>query len=269
MTTSATPAPSFHALHSAPTPLLLTNVWDAASAALVASSGARAVATSSAGVAWSLGYPDGDILPRHELLDAVARIVAVVDVPVTADIESGGRTPAEVADTVTGVVDAGAVGINIEDGDRSVPDAESRIVAARRAAEGAGAELFINARTDVYLRGLVPASQLVSETVTRARRYLDAGANGIFVPGLADLDVIAELVARIDAPVNIMVGPGSPAVGPLAAVGVRRLSLGSAPAQSAYALIAAAARELEASGTYTSLGEGVDYGRLNALLERS
>ncbi|MFL0359380.1 isocitrate lyase/phosphoenolpyruvate mutase family protein [Curtobacterium flaccumfaciens] len=267
MNTTSTRAATFHGLHDHRSrPLVLVNVWDAVSARLVEDAGATAIATTSAGIAWSLGRPDGNTLTRAEAMDAVARIAASVSVPVTVDIESGYADDADgVARTVDAVLEAGAVGINIEDG-RLHPDAlADRIGAARRAAERAGVPLFVNARTDVHLAGLVDPERLLAETLERARRYRGAGADGVFVPGVRDVETIRALVESIDAPVNVMAGPGSPTVSELARIGVARISLGSAVAQAAYAVARQATAELLATGTYDSLAAGVDYAELNAL----
>ena len=267
MNTTSTRAATFHGLHDHPSrPLVLVNVWDAASARLVEDAGATAIATTSAGVAWSLGRPDGNTLTRAEAMDAVARIAASVSVPVTVDLESGYADDADgVARTVDAVLEAGAVGINIEDG-RLHPDAlADRIGAARRAAERAGVPLFVNARTDVHLAGLVDPELRLAETLERARRYRGAGADGVFVPGVRDVETIRALVESIDGPVNVMAGPGSPTVAELARLGVARISLGSAVAQAAYAVVRQATAELRTTGTYDSLAGGVDYADLNAL----
>jgi len=265
--TTSTRAATFHGLHDHRSrPLVLVNVWDAASARLVEDAGATAIATTSAGVAWSLGRPDGNTLTRAEAMDAVARIAASVSVPVTVDIESGYADDADgVARTVDAVLEAGAVGINIEDG-RLHPEAlADRIGAARRAAERAGVRLFVNARTDVHLAGLVDPERLLAETLERARRYRGAGADGVFVPGVRDVGTIRALVESIDGPVNVMAGPGSPTVAELARLGVARISLGSAVAQAAYAVVRQATAELRSTGTYDSLAGGVDYADLNTL----
>ncbi|WIB41845.1 isocitrate lyase/phosphoenolpyruvate mutase family protein [Curtobacterium sp. MCLR17_058] len=267
MNTTSTRAATFHGLHDHRSrPLVLVNVWDAVSARLVEDAGATAIATTSAGVAWSLGRPDGNTLTRAEAMDAVARIAASVSVPVTVDIESGYADDADgVARTVDAVLEAGAVGINIEDG-RLHPDAlADRIGAARRAADRAGVPLFVNARTDVHLAGLVDPERLLAETLERARRYRGAGADGVFVPGVRDVETIRALVESIDGPVNVMAGPGSPTVAELARLGVARISLGSAVAQAAYAVVRQATAELRTTGTYDSLAGGVDYADLNAL----
>jgi 2-methylisocitrate lyase-like PEP mutase family enzyme len=200
-------------------------------------------------VAWSLGAPDGDRVDVDEAVAAITRIVRAVDVPVTADIESGFG---DVARTVRLVRDAGAAGVNIEDGPAPRPE---RIAAAR----AAGGDLFVNARIDTFLM----SAGGVNETVDRAKAYLDAGADGIFVPGVADPDVIAELVSRIPAPLNVMAGPGSPSVAELAALGVRRVSVGHMIAAAAYSLAASAATEILTRGTYAGTASTLTHGDLN------
>lgn len=259
---------TLRSLHLQPNrPLLLANAWDVASARVVEAAGAAAIATTSAGIAWALGHPDGDAVPRDEAVAAIARIVAAVAVPVTADIEGGYAVDvAGVGRTVGAVLDAGAVGINLEDGALSPETAATRIRAARAAAGAGDGSLFINARTDVYLAGLVAPERAVDEVAERAHRYLDAGADGVFVPGVGDLETIARLVEVIDAPLNVMAGPGSPSVAELAAVGVARISLGSAVAQAAYAVAHRAAAELFGAGTSRASEDGLAYADLNALL---
>ncbi|RZB14736.1 isocitrate lyase/phosphoenolpyruvate mutase family protein [Streptomyces sp. F001] len=265
---------TFRSLHVPGRPLVLPNAWDTASARVVEDAGAAAVATTSAGLAWALGAPDGDLLERDRALAALAGIAAAVGVPVTADIESGYAPDAEgVADTVRAVLAAGAVGINIEDALyeagqgplRPVAEQAERIGAAREAADGAGVPLFVNARIDTFLRG----AGGVEDTLERAAAYLAAGADGIFVPGAVDPGIVKLLADGVDGPLNVMAGPGAPPVTELAALGVARVSVGAGLAQAAHAVVRRAARELLDAGTYESLAGGLDYGELNSLLGRS
>lgn len=270
--TSAQPdnARLFRSLHTRSAPLALANAWDVASARVIESVGAPAIATTSAGVAWSLGSPDGDALARDQALELISRITAAVAVPVTADIEGGyGQDAADVAETVTGVLAAGAVGVNIEDGTRTPDELVMRLDAARRAADRAGADLFVNARIDTYLLGLGDPDTRLAETLSRARRYVDAGADGVFVPGVTDSAVIAVLADDIAVPLNVMAGPGAPSVAELGAIGVARVSLGSGVAQAAYAVARRAALELAETGGYRSLADGIGFPELNALLSGS
>ncbi|MFE1790684.1 isocitrate lyase/phosphoenolpyruvate mutase family protein [Streptomyces sp. NPDC059525] len=268
MTTLLEKATAFTALHTPAAPLPLANAWDVASARIVEAAGAPAVATTSAGVAWSLGAPDGDALARDRALDLVARVAAAVSVPVTADIEGGfAADAAGVGETVAGVLAAGAVGVNIEDGTRAPAEHAERLAAARAAADAAGVPLYINARVDTYLFGLGESAARLDETLARASAYLAAGATGVFVPGVTDPAVIAELARAIDAPLNVLVGPGAPSVAELGALGVARVSLGSGVAEAAYAVARRAAEELLAGGTYGSLAGALPYSELNALLK--
>jgi 2-methylisocitrate lyase-like PEP mutase family enzyme len=245
-------------------------VWDAATARVVEAAGAPAIATTSAGVAWSLGAPDGDRVSRDLVLGVLARIAAAVSVPVTADIEGGyGHSPAEVAETVTRVIEAGVVGVNIEDGTRPPRALAERIAAAREAARTAGAGLFVNARVDTYLRGLGDPATRLRDTLARARAYVDAGADGVFVPGVTDPRVIKELVAGLTVPLNVMAGPDAPPVRELGALGVARVSLGSGVAQAAHAAVRQAARELHGAGGYDSLRQAIAYPDLDALFDRA
>ncbi|MEU5873455.1 isocitrate lyase/phosphoenolpyruvate mutase family protein [Glycomyces sp. NPDC047369] len=265
-------AARFRALHTAP-PFILPNCWDAASAAVIAAAGASAIATTSAGVAWSLGRPDGDRLDRDAALDLVERVARAVDVPVTADIESGfGVTAKDVAETLAAVADAGAVGVNIEDTVAETPgslrplaEQVERLGAAR---EGAGADLFLNARIDIYLAGIGDPDTRFDAVVERAAAYAAAGADGIFVPGVTDPDTVAALVQAIALPLNVMAGPGAPAPSALAALGAARISLGPRLASAAYAAARRATIALLEADSYEPLDDGVDFGTMQTLLDR-
>ncbi|MGI5346707.1 isocitrate lyase/PEP mutase family protein [Streptomyces sp. CA-250714] len=265
------PALAFRSRHVPGRPLVLPNAWDATSARIVEDAGAAAVATTSAGLAWALGAADGDRLDRDRALGAVARLAEAVRVPVTADIESGyARDSAGVGDTIRAVIAAGAVGVNIEDalygsGEgplRPVAEQAERLAAARQAADAAGVSLFVNARIDTFLSGAGD----VDFTLERAAAFLAAGADGIFVPGVVDPVTVKALAEGIDAPLNVLAGPGAPPVAELAALGVARVSVGSGIAQAAHAVVRHAARELLGAGTYETLAGGLDYGELNTLL---
>ncbi|NWL11680.1 3-methyl-2-oxobutanoate hydroxymethyltransferase [Paenarthrobacter nitroguajacolicus] len=263
-------AAHFRSLHTSQKPLALSNAWDVASARITEAAGASAVATTSAGVAWSLGIPDGDRLDRERAVAVVASIVDAVNVPVTANIEGGySETLEGIATTVTGILEAGAVGINMEDGSRDPAEFCARISAGRDAARSAGRDLFINARTDIFLTGAGRVEQQIAEVLARAEKYVEAGADGIFVPGASDTGTIAALTEGISVPVNVMVGAGSLNVGELGGLGVSRVSLGSSIAQAAYAVAQRATEELNTAGTYTTVEEAMDYGFLNGLLDSS
>jgi 2-methylisocitrate lyase-like PEP mutase family enzyme len=256
--------------------LILPNAWDAGSAAVIAQAGAQAIATTSGGIAWSAGRHDGQGLARAEMIGRVREIVAAVAVPVTADVEGGyGASPQDVALTVEGVIAAGAAGVNIEDsrvpgGPLFEPGEQAeRIHAARTAATSAGlAGLFINARTDVFLYGIGAAEAQPDDVLARCRAYAEAGADGLFVPGLLDLEAITELARASPLPVNVMAGPGAPAVAELAAAGVRRVSVGTAITQAAYTLAKRAATELLTTGSYAALEGVLDFGTINGLFAR-
>ena len=253
--------------------LVLPNAWDAASAAVIARAGAPAVATTSAGLAWSLGYRDGEQVPRADLLRLLRRIAEVVDVPVTADIEAGfGADESQVGRTVTGVLEAGVVGINLEDAPPDGPGlfdlsiAAGRIVAARGAAVAHGVpDLVINARTDVYMREIGSPQERPAEVLRRAEAFAAAGADCLFVPALADLVVLADLAARAPLPISVFTGAGGATVAQLQAAGVRRISVGPALALAAYTTANELAGELLRSGTLTASSPWLRYGSLNDL----
>jgi len=224
----------FRALHAGPKLLILPNAWDAGSARAIESAGAKAIATSSAAVAWARGYPDGQFLPFATLLATLGEIVRIVRVPVTADIESGyAATAAEIEDRIAGVLDAGVVGVNIEDG-TELPDLLcAKIERAKAVAARAGVDLWINARVDVYIRNLASGQEAFEETIRRAALYRSAGADSIFVPALVDGDTIAHMVPRIGLPFNALAWPGLPDAAWLESFGVRRLSAGAGLAKAA------------------------------------
>jgi 2-methylisocitrate lyase-like PEP mutase family enzyme len=261
---------TFRRLHAGPEILILANAWDAGSARLIESLGARAIATSSAAVAWSHGYPDGHALPVPQLLATLSAIARVVGIPVSADIEGGyASDPVAVGETVARVVDAGAVGINLEDGTASPDLLCVKIEHSKRAAARHGVDLFINARTDVYLHGLAEGAAALDETIARARRYREAGADGLFVPGILDTAAIRAVAAAIDLPLNVLAWPGLPAAAELRTLGVRRLSAGAAVARAALASARSFATAFLATGHTEPVAEGALSGReLNALFTR-
>ncbi|MFV3073627.1 isocitrate lyase/PEP mutase family protein [Niveispirillum fermenti] len=256
----------FRALHRGPDPLILCNAWDAGSARMIRSQGARAIATTSAGMAWALGIADGNHLPADLLLAMSAGIVkAVPDLPVSIDMEAGyNDDPATVADLARRVVETGVAGINIEDG-TDAPDLLAAKIAAIRKAVGPA--LFINARTDVYLRQLVPGESRVAEVIKRGEFYGAAGADGLFTPGLMDRAAIGDIAAGTSLPLNVMAVPGLPAVAELAALGVRRLSSGSALPQHLWARVASLAGAFLTDGASDPLWvESMAYPQINAMM---
>lgn len=227
-------AERFHRLHHDGL-LLLPNAWDAGTARLAQHLGAPAVATSSAAVAWSLGYADGDLLPVPLLLRTIESIARVLTVPLSVDIEGGySHDPEQAAQTIDAAMAAGAVGINIEDGSGEPELLCRKIEGARRAAARRGVRLFINARVDVVLHALVPAAQALDESLRRAALYRAAGADGIFVPGVVDAATIRALAEQVGLPLNLLARPALPGADELRALGVRRLSAGSSIAQAAF-----------------------------------
>jgi 2-methylisocitrate lyase-like PEP mutase family enzyme len=260
-------------LHHAKALLVLPNAWDVASARLIAAAGAPAIATSSAGVAFALGYPDGQRISRAEMLDMVRRIAAAVELPVSADVEAGYGTDADAAArTARGVLDAGAVGMNLEDVDDEgallpIEGHAARIRAARAAGDAAGIPLVINGRTDAMAAKALAPSARAGEAIRRANAWLEAGADCAFVPFVTDRETIARLAREIRGPLNILGGPGAPSVPELKELGVRRVSLGSAVARAAYGRARRAAAEVLESGTYRSIAEdAVPYAELQELL---
>jgi 2-methylisocitrate lyase-like PEP mutase family enzyme len=252
-------------LHRGPAPLLLPNAWDAGSAALLQQAGATAIATSSAALAWSLGYADGSALPHDELRAVVRRILRVASVPVTIDIEDGySSDPAQAAALIAELAAMGVAGINLEDG-TDPPELMVRKIAAARQALG-GTPLFINARTDVYLRGLGEGEVAVAMTIDRLQRYQAAGASGAFVPGLLDPAPVARIVSNVDLPLNLMLGGASPPMEPLAAAGARRFSIGPALYLACHAQAVAIAQQLLQQGGTDGLGgHALNYAGVNRL----
>ncbi len=266
---------TFRQMHRGPKVLVLPNVWDVASARIIEEAGYGAIATSSAGVAFSLGYPDGQKISREEMLARVARICKAVRVPVTADVEAGyGDRPEDAAATAAGVIEAGAIGMNLEDGtgDPGRPLADlslqlEKIRAIREAAMRTGVLLVLNARTDVYLDEVGPSEGRYDLTLQRALAFRDAGADCVFVPGLRDPATIARLVNEVKCPINILAGAGFPPVPELEKLGVARVSLGSSPMRAALGLLRTLARELQSSGTYSSLDGAPSHAEVNRMME--
>ena len=252
-------AEQLRALHRAPPIFVLPNAWDAASARVFEAEGFPAIATTSAGVAASLGYPDGGLVPSREMIEAVARIARAVKVPVTADIEHAyAATPDAVAEVVLRVIAAGAVGINLEDYVPGAPDLEplalqvGKITAVLKAANTAGVRVVINARTDIFLRGLGADATRLDVAIARGQAFLAAGADCVFLPGVRDRETIGALVRGIGGPINVLAVDGTPPIAELEALGVARVSLGSGPMRAALAVVRDVARELKEHGTYSA-----------------
>ncbi|MBV1925970.1 MAG: isocitrate lyase/phosphoenolpyruvate mutase family protein [Rhodobacteraceae bacterium] len=231
-------AAQFAALHKPKAPLVLYNVWDTGSAQAVAKGGATAIATGSWSVASAQGFGDGQAMPLEQSLTILENITRTIDLPVTFDFEAGyADALADLAENTRRVAEAGAIGINFEDqvigGDGLVPiiDQCARIATIRQVADDVGIALFINARTDVFLKGVTPDihPDLMDEAQTRAKAYAEAGADGIFVPGLADADLIGQFCKNTPLPVNIMCNANSPDIATLTDLGAARISHGPGP----------------------------------------
>jgi 2-methylisocitrate lyase-like PEP mutase family enzyme len=270
-------AEEFRRMHGRGRILLLPNAWDAVSARIFEAAGFEAIATTSAGVAYALGYPDGELVPRDEMIAAVARIARVVDIPVTADMESGfAQSPAEVAETVKLVISAGALGINLEDTVHGagrtlyeIPDAVERVRSARAAANAAGVPIVINARTDVYLLGIGEKAARFNHAVNRLNAYRAAGADCLYAMGYFDVDTIGRLTKAVNGPLNVMGLPGTPAVAELERLGVARVSTASGPARVAMTATRDSAVELLRSGGFEVFGGNtMSHQEANALMAK-
>ncbi len=255
----------FHKLHE--DLLILPNAWDAASARVTQDAGAKAIATSSAAVAWAQGYADGHHFPVEKLIATVQAIARAVDIPITCDAEGGySDDPKQAAENVAALIDAGAVGINLEDGKQPHELHLRKIEAIRTIAEKKSVNLFINARTDVILKQLVPAEQAIEETLRRAAAIERAGASGLFVPGIADSAQISAVVRGTKLPLNIMARPGAPPAIQLRELGVRRVSAATALFNAAMAAAREAAedflRDADSEVLWQRRGSPPDYNKL-------
>ena len=267
-------AEQFLAMHSAAGALVLLNVWDVASARIIEEAGFPAIATTSAGIAFAQGYPDGQKIGAEQMIDAVAHIANAVRVPVTADVEAGyGQKVEDARRTAQRIVDAGAVGMNFEDatGDASrlLTDLTlqvERIRAIRETAEKSCVPLVLNARTDVYLAQVGDPATRYDETVRRLAAFRDAGADCVFVPGVRNAETIGRIVADLKCPVNILAVPGAPSIPELIALGVKRVSLGSGPMRASMGFLRRLADEVKASGTYRSLDGAPSHAEMNQLM---
>jgi 2-methylisocitrate lyase-like PEP mutase family enzyme len=267
-------AEAFRAMHRGQRILLLPNVWDVASARIFEEAGFGAIATTSAGIAFALGYQDGQRISRNEMLQAVSRIAAALNVPVTADVEAGyGDRPEDAAQTARAVIESGAVGMNLEDasGGPNHPLVDlalqlEKIAAVRQFAQTAGVPIVLNARTDVYLLQVGPAEKRYDQALRRLAAFRDAGADCAFLPGLRDVATIGRLVKDLKFPLNILAGPGSPSVPELQQLGVARVSLGSSPMRATLGLLGRMAEELKTTGTYRSLENAPSHDDVNRMM---
>ncbi|MFZ0639420.1 MAG: isocitrate lyase/phosphoenolpyruvate mutase family protein [Candidatus Acidiferrales bacterium] len=276
-TVQAEKAAKLLALHHGPHILLLPNAWDVASARIFEDAGFPAIATSSAAVANSLGYPDGQNISRDEMLEVVARIARAVSAPVTADMEAGyGKTPEDLAQTAVAIIEAGAVGCNIEDlvqegsGELFPIELQQRKIRAMvDAAKKLGVHLVINARTDIYLEGIGEPATRAERTIERLNAYRDAGAESLFAPGLKDPATIAQLTRSVRGPLNILGTAGAPSVHELEKLGVARVSVGSGPMRACMGLTQRIAKHLRDKGTLEIMTDGaMPYVEANRLLAK-
>jgi 2-methylisocitrate lyase-like PEP mutase family enzyme len=270
-------AEQFRKLHHGPRILVLPNAWDVASARILEELGYPAIATTSAGIAFSLGYPDGQRVSREQMLEVVARIARAVRIPVTADMEAGyGTTVQDMSGTAKALIAAGAIGMNLEDvtgedesSQVNVALQVQKIQAIRETASSLGVPLVLNARTDVYLMPIGPAETRFDRTVERLRAYRQAGADCFFAPGVQDRETIAKLVRAIDAPLNILLVPGCPPLRELEKLGVARASTGSSAMRATLGLLRRIGKELMEAGTYSCLQDGaVPFAEVNQILAR-
>jgi 2-methylisocitrate lyase-like PEP mutase family enzyme len=269
-------ARQFLELHRGSKILVLPNAWDVASARIFEDAGFPAIGTTSAGVAFSLGYPDGQKISRGEMLAVVRRIAEAVEVPVTADVEAGfGSTPEEVADTAREVIAAGAVGMNLEDGVEEKPDLladvnrqKEIIGAVLEVAERAGVPFVLNARTDIFLYGIGPAETRLARAIERLNAYHAAGAPVLFAPGVKDKETIAQLARGLAGPLNILATVGTPPVAELQQLGVARVSVGSGPMRATLGFLGRMARQLREDGAFTMMMDGaLPYADANRLVQ--
>src|SRR6185369_11588505 len=257
---------TFRKLHNTATPLLLPNAWDAGSARLFESLGATAIATTSAGVAWALGYPDGYKLPTDVAIGLAANIGRVLKVPLTIDIEAGyWDDPKHVAETVLRLIDVGVVGINLEDGPKPASLLASKIERIKSEAAKRDVDIFINARTDVFLAGLVEKPQRVEETLKRAALYKDAGTDGLFVPAVVAPEQIASIAQGINMPLNVLAWEGLPTAADLGKLGVHRLRAGSGIAQVLWQQAQTLAKAFLEGGKSEDLKGQMPYSQLQGL----
>jgi 2-methylisocitrate lyase-like PEP mutase family enzyme len=267
----------FLSLHQGPRILVLPNAWDVASARIFEDAGFPAIATTSSGIANSLGYPDGQVIERDEMLEVVARIVRAVSVPVTADMEAGyGATPDDMAATARAAIEAGAVGLNLEDaiGEGSgklfdVPLQTEKIRAMLAAGKKMGVELVLNARTDIYLEEVGEPSTRAARTIERLNAYREAGAASLFVPGVKDAAAIEQFVHGVRGPLNILGVAGAPPVSALEKMGVARVSIGGGAMRVTMAVVSRIAKRLRDEGDFTALfGEAMPFTEANRLMTK-
>lgn len=261
-------AAAFHQLHHADQILILPNCWDALSAVVLKEAGAKAIATTSAGLAWAHGYADGEKLPVDRLIHAVREITRIIDLPVTVDLESGFSDDLSTfATTIEAVIDAGAVGINLEDGTKTPELLVSKISVVKEVASRKDVPLFLNARTDVILLSLVSEAEAVKEVIRRGTLYRKAGGDGFFVPGLVQLDKIRTIVESVDLPLNVLATRGVVTIPEIEKAGAKRFSVGARLTEAVFGRLNQLATELLRGHSLEGLfAESLPFAEINKLL---
>ncbi len=266
----------FRALHNGPNTMILPNAWDVISAKMFEECGCEAIGTTSAGIAMSLGYPDGQEIPFETMLRIIKNMVNAVDAPVSADLESGyGKTIKEVLHTIEQVISAGVVGINLEDatGDASSPIYDpqlqkEKIAAIREYCNSIGFPLFINARTDIFWLNIGEPESRIDEAIYRVKLYEEAGADCVFVPALKDRDDIKKLRDSVNCPINLLVVPGLPSLEELSEIGIERVSTGSSPFRASVSLLKQIGDEIVNQRTFNKITDNVlSYGEVSTLVK--
>jgi 2-methylisocitrate lyase-like PEP mutase family enzyme len=268
-TSTQAKAAAFHELHHSDQILVLPNCWDVLSAVILKEAGAKAIATTSAGLAWAHGYADGEQLPVDVLIRSVGEITRAIDLPVTVDLESGYSDDlATLARTIEAVIDVGAVGINLEDGSKTPELLVSKIGVVKEVARRKDVPFFLNARTDVVLRSLVSEPEAVKEVIRRGNLYRKAGGDGFFVPGLVQLDKIRTTVESVDLPLNVLATRGVAAIAEIEKTGAKRLSVGARLTEAVFSRLSQLATKLFDDRSLEGLfAEKLTFAEINRLLQ--
>jgi len=254
MSTQSERLSQFRALHAPGRMLVLPNAWDAASARMAQELGAEAIATSSAALAWCHGYSDREYMPTAVALGAAREVIRVLSIPMSVDSEAGySDDPAKAASHVLSLIDAGVAGINLEDGTSPPELLCAKIRAIKEAAKAKGADIFVNARCDVYLQNLARDERKLEESLRRGKQYAEAGADGLFMPAMNTLADIGAVVSTIDLPLNILIMRATPSLAELKAAGVRRVSAGALIGRAAYGQAHHAIKMLLSDGKYDAI----------------
>ncbi|WP_368296960.1 isocitrate lyase/phosphoenolpyruvate mutase family protein [Cytobacillus firmus] len=270
-------ANTFHRLHQQSSTFVLPNAWDVISAKMFEECGFKAIGTTSAGIAASLGYLDGQSIPLNKMVETIENIAKSVNVPVSADIEAGyGVTVEEILETVKAVAAAGAIGINLEDGtgdpNRPIFDISSqveKIAAIKELSESSNMRLFINARTDLFWLNAGDSSTRLREAVMRAKAFQDAGADCIFIPGLTDRKDIKKIREEVPCPINLLIDPEMPSISELSEIGIERLSCGSVPFRATLTYLRTISEEIVNRQTFHQMtnGDVLSYRRLTEFMK--